>query len=173
MYRAIFLLSVFLSVAAVSYGQVHHPVAHEPHWRAALLLGHTFVPAIGAQYSVIPSWGVDVEYWPTAKWGIGFHNDIELQSFVVERAGHEEFLEREYPLVLTLDALFKPWRGLVLQLGPGIELERSEHLFLLRVGLEYEIELGHHWDIFPSIFYDTRHQAFDTWAISFGIGKRF
>lgn len=177
MYKAIFPLSFLLFVIASAQGQTHGPLGHphsqQPHWRVALLLGHTFVPAVGSQYSAIPSWGVDLEYWPTAKWGIGLHNDIELQSFIIEQAGREGLLEREYPLVLTLDALFKPWRGLVLQFGPGIELERSEHFYLLRLGVEYEFEFGRHWDVAPSIFYDTRLEAFDTWAITLGVGKRF
>ena len=143
------------------------------HWRAALLLGHTFIPAgESTSHLAIPSWGFDLEYWVNPKWGIGLHNDLEIQSFIVERE-NEELLDREYPVVFTIDALFKPWKELVLLIGPGVELEPKENFFLVRFGVEYEFEFGHGWDISPTIFYDTRQDAYDTWSIALGIGKRF
>ncbi len=162
------------------FSQHGHPGTSSPeeghefgHWRVAVLIGHTFVPAGESQeHLAIPSWGLDLEYWASPAWGVGLHNDLEIQSFIVEQ-GHEEFLEREYPMVFTLDALFKPWRGLVLQLGPGLEVERRENFFLVRFGAEYEFEVGHGWDISPTLFYDTRKEAYDTWSIALGIGKRF
>ena len=85
----------------------------------------------------------------------------------------QEELERISPLVVTLDALYKPWRGLVLQIGPGIEFEKNENYPLLRAGIEYEFELNHHWDIAPTVFYDTRFSEYHTWSIALGVGKRF
>jgi len=146
-----------------------------PPWRIAILLGHTLIPDEQAQENFfIPSWGLDIEYWMNETWGIGIHNDLEVETFVLLReSGEEEGLERNYPLVLTLDALYKPWKGLVFQFGPGIELEKSESFPLMRMGVEYEIELNPHWDLAPSVFYDTRFSEYHTWSIAIGIGKRF
>ena len=95
-----------------------------------------------------------------------------IQFFLIEK-GRDEIIEREYPLVLTLDALYKPWKGLVFQLGPGYELEPTENYFLVRFGVEYEFDLPGHWDIAPSFFYDTRDRIYDTWSIALGVGKQF
>ncbi|MCB0571636.1 MAG: hypothetical protein KDC66_17820 [Phaeodactylibacter sp.] len=177
MQKAPVLLSIlfaFIAFPLMSQHATSEEEAHAvEHWRAALLIGHTFVPAGEAKdHLAIPSWGVDLEYWVSHKWGLGLHSDLEIQSFIVER-DNEELLEREYPAVLTMDVLFKPWRGLAVQAGPGIEIEPKENFFLVRFGIEYEFEVGHGWDIAPNLFYDTRSEAFDTWSIALGVGKRF
>ena len=82
-------------------------------------------------------------------------------------------MEREFPLVFTLDALWKPTHELVLLAGPGFEIETEESFFVFRLGFEYEIEFGGHWDVSPSAFYDYRADAFGTWSIGLGVGKRF
>lgn len=184
MWRFILLLAAGLGLASKLCAQHAHPAPaaetagrpHQafPHHRVALLIGHTHVPANAeGKGMLIPSWGLDYEYWFNATWGLGLHTDLELQTFIIEHSG-EELLERDYPLVLTVDALYKPWKGLVIQLGPGYEIERNENFYLVRFGLEYEIELGQqHWDVCPSVFYDTRFDAYDTWSIALGVGKRF
>ena len=150
-----------------------------PKYRAALLIGHTLIPDEHAgEHFFIPSWGLDLEYWFQEHWGMGLHSDVELESYVVFHQNGSELMERNLPVVVTLDALFKPWRGLVLQVGPGIELERSENLPLVRMGLEYEIELRNHWDLSPTIFYDGRFHSdvmrrVSTWSVALGVGKRF
>ena len=119
-------------------------------------------------------WGLDLEYWIQSKWGLGIHSDLEIETFVIiQDDGRLEGLERVSPLVVTLDALYKPWKGLIFQFGPGIEIEKSENFPLLRTGIEYEIEIGDHWDIAPTIFYDSRLDGYHTWSFAFGVGKRF
>lgn len=153
-----------------------HAGTHEfKHWRVGAMMYHTYIgtrTSDGMGTLIVPSLGLDLEYWFNEKWGIGSHNDIELISFEVER-GRENFLRRETPVLLTVDALWKPWKGLVLLAGPGIEIEPNENLFVFRAGLEYEIEFGTHWDIAPTIFYDNRADAYDTFSMGIGIGRRF
>jgi hypothetical protein len=155
--------------------QAHHKEEVHPHYRIAALIGHTLIPAEDAgENFFIPSWGLDVEYWFNQKWGLGLHSDLEIETFVILSNNAEgEELERLSPLVLTLDALYKPWKGLVLQVGPGIEFERSENFALLRLGIEYEFEIHDHWDIAPTFFYDSRLDEYQTWSFALGIGKRF
>jgi len=147
----------------------------ESHWRMALLIGHTLVPEEHAgENFFIPSWGLDLEYWMNHNWALGLHSDLEIETFVVLRDnGEEEALERVTPLVLTLDALYKPWKGLVLQIGPGIEIEKEENFSLIRAGIEYEFELNEEWDLSPTIFYDTRFDEYHTWSVALGVGRKF
>lgn len=152
------------------------PEMHEfRQWRVAAVVYHTYIgtrTTEGRRTLIVPSLGLDIEYWFNEKWGIGSHNDLELVSFEVERE-EEIFVERETPVLFTLDALWKPWKELVVMAGPGIEIEPKENLFVFRVGLEYEIEIGSHWDVAPTIFYDSRTDAYDTFTMGLGIGKRF
>lgn len=174
----LFFLLGSLPLSATAQGTAHHvspttEARHLPHFRAGIIIGHTIIPALeSTDYAAIPSWGLDLEYWPSTKFGIGLHNDLEIANFIVEQ-NHQEFLEREYPLVLTIDALYKPGQGLVLQAGPGVEIEANESFLLFRLGMEYEFELNHHWDIFPTFFYDVREDAYHTWSVGLGVGKRF
>lgn len=144
-----------------------------PHFRAAAFISHTFIPAAAENTRVaIPSYGLDLEYWLNPSWGIGLHNDLELETFIIEQE-HRELLDREFPLVSSLDILIRPWKGLVFQIGPGVEIDRNQTFFLFRLGLEYEVELGHHWDLYPTFFYDAREDAFTTFSVGLGVGKRF
>jgi hypothetical protein len=180
--------STFIIVLAVllfplsSWSQHNHTSISDlnhsdhPSWRVALLIGHTLIPEQHAnQNFFIPSWGLDLEYWFSPKVGLGIHNDLEVETFVILRdSGEGDELERITPLVFTLDLLIKPYKGLVLQIGPGYEIEKEEGFPLFRTGIEYEVEFGNHWDISPTVFYDSRFDGgYHTWSIALGVGKRF
>lgn len=137
------------------------------------MLGHTKIKSSDqGKGLLIPSWGFDYEYWFNQKWGLGLHTDLELQTFVLTSSDSEEDLVRDYPLVVSLDGLYNPWKGLVLELGGGYEFEPHKGFWLLQLGLEYEMHLHHNWDIFPTLFYDNRFNAYNTWTIAVGVGKR-
>lgn len=145
----------------------------ETHFRIAVLIGHTLIRSEGTNsHLFIPSWGVDLEYWFTHKWGIGFHNDIEIETFIIRQSDQEE-IERINPLVVTLDLLYRSSNGWVFSLGPGTEYEHGESFYLARFGIEYEKEIGNGYDIFPSFFYDQRLDGFATYTVALGVGKRF
>ena len=181
--RSAWLVLMLFLLALSPLAAQHHAkdpetsiTAHEfKHFRVGGMLYHTYIgteTAEGTSLLVVPSLGLDLEYWFNEAWGIGSHNDVELINFEVEK-GHEHTIERETPVLLTLDALWKPWKGLVLLAGPGLEIEPTENLFVFRTGLEYEFELPHHWDVAPTLFYDNRLEAYDTFSIGIGFGKRF
>jgi hypothetical protein len=145
------------------------------HIRVGLVIGHTLIPTVvdgERENLLIPSWGMDLEYWLNQRWGVGLHNDIEVETFEV-LSDDDEYIERIYPLVFTLDVLWRPWKGLVLLAGPGIELEQNRNLQVFRFGAEYEVELFQGWDLSPNFFYDARSDAFGTWSVGLGVGKRF
>ena len=181
--RIIFLISfvslIIGTVNAQHDNQTNDHANHKvklPPFRVALLIGHTLIPEKHANENFfIPSWGLDVEYWFSSEFGLGLHNDLEIETFVIiSDDGDGDELERITPLVITFDLLYKPYKGLVLQLGPGFEIEKEESFTLFRMGLEYEFEIDHHWDISPTIFYDSRFEGgYHTWSIALGVGRRF
>ncbi len=149
--------------------------AFEGPWRMGLLVMHTYIPTKttrGRETLILPSIGLDIEYWFSERWGIGMHNDIELESFEVEKE-EKEIIERNLPVVLTLDGLWNVWDEWILVLGIGLEVEEEESFGLFRAGIEYEVPIAEGWDLSPSFAYDIRFDAFDTWSIGLGVGRRF
>jgi hypothetical protein len=177
----LFLLVSFLFFMTSAYAQhldskavtEHHDDSFSPHFRAAILIGHTLITPENVNTRLfVPSWGLDLEYWPTHKFGVGLHSDIELQDFVVLDEDQEE-IERKEPFIITLDGLYRPWKGLVLMGGPGIEIEKNETFNLFRIGVEYEVKVSHIWDLFPTFFYDHRLDGYSTISIGLGVGAHF
>lgn len=146
------------------------------HFRISPVISHTYIPtatSAGTETIIVPSIGLDLEYWFGHKFGIGLHNDLELYNYEVEEFGHHSSIKREYPVVITLDGLVKVYKNLVLVAGIGAELEKHENLFLIRTGLEYEIVFAENWDLSPTILYDFRADEFGTWSIGVGVGRSF
>jgi hypothetical protein len=151
----------------------HTSESSEKGWRIAGVIGHTYINSNGMDDQLfVPSWGLDINYWFNHKWGIGLHNDVEIDNFVVLRNNNEE-IEREYPLVFTLDALYQIGNGFVVSVGPGIEVERNESFLLARLGVEYECNIGRKFYLMPTLFYDKRLDGFSTATIGLGVGHKF
>ena len=111
-------LAFFLFFSAIVVAQEHStnstqdPEIHEfRNFRMSVVLYHTYIgtkTSDGKKMLIVPSVGLDLEYWFNQKWGIGSHNDLELVNFEVEEIGGT-FIERETPVLFTLNALWKPW----------------------------------------------------------------
>lgn len=120
---------------------------------------------------VVPTLGIDYEFWFTHKVAVGVLNDFELSQYVVETHDGEE-IEREYVYILVLAFIYEPIPNLSLFVGPGREFEKNHDFFVFRIGAEYGIPIRNHWDVGFSVSYDYK-DAYD--GIGFGIsfGKRF
>ncbi len=171
-----------------------HPPSHEeyepegdPEWfeagkknRLAVFVGYGWVPkGQGGEregVTVIPALALDYERWVHPRFGIGWYNDFQLTTFVVEREGeHEEedkFLEREYAIVTAVVGVFEVVERLAVFAGPGYEFETTENLFVFKIGAEYGFPLPNRWDLAVGGSYDIR-DAFDSWGLGISIGKRF
>lgn len=141
--------------------------------RIAAVIGHTFINSGGMDGNIyVPSWGLDIDYWFNHKWGIGLHNDVEIENFVVVTNDTEE-IERVNPIVFTIDALYELGNGFVLSIGPGVELEKNESFFLARIGLEYEYDINYNLYLMPTVFHDQRFDGYSTTTVGLGIGHKF
>lgn len=169
-------LFISLSVKGQHEEKNHNPHESESHFRVSMAIAHTFLPektVEGTQNLVLPSFGLDIEYWMNHRWGIGLHNDLELLNFEVLESHDEVVIEREFPVLITLDALWKPYKEFVVFAGPGIELESNKNYFVFRLGFEYEIPFSENWDLAPVAFYDMRDGAYNTFTFGLGVGYNF
>ncbi len=178
-YKKRISLLVLIIICQFTFSQKNnsHPVhdskeISDSNVRIAAVISHTYLKGAGIdEYLIIPSLGLDIDYWFNHKWGIGLHNDIEIENFIIEDQDSRE-LERVNPLVLTLDILYNT-NGFILSLGPGIEIEKNKSYMLLRLGLEYEQSINQDYYFMPTIFFDQRLDGFSTATIGFGIGHIF
>jgi hypothetical protein len=167
--KAVIFLFMILSSNPIM-AQMHQKES-EKGFRMVGVIGHTLVNTNQLDNVWVPSWGLDLEYWFNAKWGIGLHNDVEMETFVVKNAAQDEIV-RVNPLVFTIDALYHFGHGFVATLGPGIEIERTESFYLLRFGMEYEKDINESLYIMPNVFVDQRFDGYNTFNIGLGIGMR-
>ncbi|MFD1063114.1 hypothetical protein ACFQ1Q_07635 [Winogradskyella litorisediminis] len=140
-------------------------------FRIAGIIGHTLINTEGVDNVFVPSWGVDVEYWFNHKWGLGLHNDVEIETFIIRNSDNEE-IERVNPLVLTIDALYQFGGGFVVTVGPGVELEKEESFYLMRLGIEYEKDITDSFYLLPTLFLDQRFDGYNSWNIGLGVGLK-
>ena len=71
------------------------------------LIDNSFLPESN-DILIVPTIGLNFDYFVTEDWGLGLHSDILLQQFKVEtHNGHEEII-RENPITLAAMGLFKP-----------------------------------------------------------------
>jgi len=146
---------------------------HRPPHRVAFFTGNTWIPdGLGDGALIVPTYGLDYQFWFSHVFAIGIMSEIELISYTVEKRDGSEEITRETPLVLAVVASYEIVKRLALMLGPGVEFETNESLSLFRMGLEYEFPLPQHWDLSITGIYDYK-EHYDTITLGITIGKRF
>jgi hypothetical protein len=96
---------------------------------------------------------------------IALQGDIKLQSFEVEE--HEVTVERNYPFALAAVIHYHALRHWSFYVGPGIELESHENLYLFKAGTEYSFEITENFEIALNLIYENKEGVYD--ALTFGI----
>lgn len=167
------ILTVQFVYAQVDVNEDHHGFKH---FRVSALMGQAFSPEAKTETSsflLIPTFGVDIQYWFNHTWGIALKNDLEIAIYSVEESSKN--IEREYPFIMAVPVLFSPWENnhFTFILGPGIELESHQNFSVLRVGVGSEFEIGNHWDFSPELIYDLKNGRINSLTLALGVGKRF
>jgi len=173
-----FLLTALLGFTEL-YAQEHSEEEHKEfkNHRISITLSHTHVPRgidnDGSSGSlIIPSWGLNYEYWFNHNWAIGMHNDMEITSYVITER-NDVILERERPFIVSIVGIYKFNSGLEILTGFGYELEKHENFMVFRLGVEYEFELGKEWDLAPGIVFDAKEDIYSSYTLGLTVGKRF
>lgn len=176
----LFLAFLFVFIKGLAQTHKHHTSdTHEfKQFRTAITIGHGHMPTAsneGTKFLVMPTWGLDFQFFFNKKWAIGIKSDLEIANYVIEDKEHENKLERENPFILTLPIFYCPWEqnGWTFFLGPGIEFEESHNIFVFRTGVGYEIHLPNNWDVAPDFIYDIKGDYGNSFTIALGIGKKF
>ena len=177
MIKILSTLFVIFHLLSLSYAQSTHAQDGFKKIRFALVIGHTYVPGAKASHMsinqnpalILPTWGFDLEYWFSHKFGLGLHTDLELLTYVLERDG----IEREQPFIISFVGIYHFYKQFSFHFGPGYEFEENMNFWLVRAGFEYEIQFKKNWDFTPTVAYDLKDGSFNTWTIGFGLGRRF
>ena len=122
---------------------------------------------------IVPTFGLNYDFFFHQKWGVGFHTDIVAQQYKVEKHdGHEELI-RENPVALCAVGLFKPLPSLTLIAGYGIEIEKHDNIQLLRLGVEYGFHLPGNWELGFALEFDRKINTYNSWVFGAGFSKLF
>ncbi len=132
----------------------------------------------------LPSFGLNYTYFFNEKWGLGLHNDIIIEDFVVkdegsksEDGGHGNnetaVIERGTPISSCIMLIYKPVPYLGLMAGAGREFSSHEDFTVIRFGLEAPYHLPKNWELFGVLTYDINIGAYQSMTYGIGIGKLF
>ena len=122
----------------------------------------------------LPSWAINYNYKFSEKWAIGLHNDIVLEDFAVEehlKSSNGQVLVRSYPIASAVMVSYKPGKHFSYMFGSGGEFSHTGNLLLLRVGLEYGYHISKDWELNANITNDLKINAYNSWAIGFGVSR--
>ena len=153
---------------------------HEKHRKHAISIGigHAHINAGiengEKQWLVLPSWMLDYNFWFSERWAVGVHTDMIIETFEAEHGeGSEGVIERENPIAIVGALSYKPVEWLALIAGGGVEYEAEESFGLVRLGVEPTWEVTEKWEVFVNIGHDIKFDAYNTWNLALGIGRRF
>lgn len=133
---------------------------------------------------IVPSFGLNYNYVFSEKWGVGLHNDIILEDFVVKDASPNDpttrnteseivAIERGRPISMALMAIYKPIKNLGIMAGGGMEFSSHEDYVVIRFGLEAPFHLPKHWEVFGVLSYDIMIDAYSSLTYGIGVVKLF
>ena len=175
----VFLLCLGMAAQAQEGGA---EAAEEGRHEIGLLICHSAVSqGINADgnrsWLVLPSWGLNYNFWLNERWAIGLHTDFISETFVVtEDLSKEEekpVIERTRPIAPALMVTYRPHEHWAFTLGAGEEFAKEGDLFLMRAGVEYSIHLSGAWETSGSFAYDFRFNAYDSYTCGFGVARKF
>lgn len=148
---------VFLAVLASTqaFAQVDVEFHEDRRHHLSVVFGGTYIDAADETLLTL---GVDYEYRVSELFGVGA---------VVEQT----FGEIDATTLLAVTDVHL-WRGLALQIGPGVEFVDNNAFAIGRLGALYEIELGHGYTIAPQVHYDLSSGE-DAVVFGFALGRAF
>lgn len=155
----------------------HESESNDSFHSISLIIGHTHIPkgfdrADNNMALIVPSWGLNYVFHFNEKWAIGWLNDMEIATYMVQKSEGDEIV-RERPIITSLVGIFKPNKHIGLLAGFGREFEKHQNFWVLRIGIEIEIEINESWAMLPALTYDVKEEIYDSWTVGLAVAKRF
>lgn len=156
-----------------------HEEGHEAfrkHHRISAMMAFSHIPSIvpgetAKQSVVVPTYGLNYDFWFHAKWAIGLHNDLILQQYKVERHHDEQEIIRSFPLAVKAVVLYQPIHELIFLAGYGKEFETKETLDVITIGVEYGIPIRNGWEANLNLLFDWNIDNYISWMFGVGFAK--
>ena len=162
---------------------------HFKHHSISFFIGHTHIES-GVrsngenQWLALPSTGLNYNYYFNDKWGIGLHNEMIIEEFIVKGndSGHEKSsdseseikgIERGRPVAIAIMGSYKVHPHIALLAGGGMEFSEHEDFALLRIALEFPFHFGNNWEFYGALSFDSKIDAYYSFNFGFGIAKLF
>ncbi len=123
------------------------------------------------QYELVPSFGIDYEYWLSHKWAIGTYNEVVFSNIIIEQ-DEEEFIERETSLLFSGVLVFEPLNRVTLFAGTGVETDQNETLMAAYLGAEYAFIRSDDWEVSCNVGYISK-ELYDSFTFGIVLGRRF
>jgi len=159
------------SIAQHEPAEGHEEILHPHHMSVLLAFTHIPQGEKGDETGIYaPTIGLEYEYELTHHWAVGADGDLEFKEYAVDINGVP--VAQKNVLVLAALGIYTFTGGFQVLLGPGYSFEKNKSLFLVRAGLKYQIPIGDHWDITPTLEADFK-KKYETVALGISIGKRF
>jgi hypothetical protein len=169
------LVILFIFSHLISVGQENTHSQHIPPHKITFVLGYSFIDNSFSTSTddilIVPTFGLNYDYFFTSKWGAGLHTDIILQQFAVEKHDGTEILIRENPVAICGIIIFKPTHHWSIIGGYGVEYENHDSFQIIRIGLEYEVPIQNNWEINFTSEYDIKYSAYSSLVIGVGFAK--
>lgn len=157
----------------LGFAQEKESTIHKPKIRAAILMANSHVPNSfngDKKTTLIPTWGLDLDYFFHPKWSVALQGDMKVQSFEVEDEG--VLLERSFPVTIAGVIHYHALRHWSFFAGPGYELEKNENLFLIKLGTEYSFEITEDFEIALNLAYENKQEVYDSWTFGVAFNKK-
>jgi hypothetical protein len=145
----------------------------KPQVRGAIMMANSHVPTAtidGKTLTVIPGWGIDIDYKFRKRWSVDFQSDIKLQSFEVKDGEAE--LQRTDPFAIALALHFYTLKHLSFFSGPGYEFEKTKNLWMFKLGSEYGFEISEDFEIGLNLIYENKQEIYDAWTFGIAFNKK-
>jgi hypothetical protein len=118
----------------------------------ALFAGNTIIIPSGFN---LPTLGVEYVREVNHYFGIEIISEIELGSHIVLKNENGDMISevnREGAFLILPAVFINVYKDLIFNLGYGVEFEDKENLGLLKLGLEYKLNLHNpRWIVLPSV----------------------
>jgi len=125
------------------------------------------------QFTTVPAFALDYNYWFAENFAIGLHTDFLNENFIVESESGGELIERERPIAPVIMATYSAGEHFNFSLGFGGEFAEGDDYFVTRFAVEYGVEIRNGWAMLASISQDFRANVYNVTSVGLGVEKRF